>query len=107
MDKLIVVLATLALLAGSALAATIEPGELRSVFGTVTAVSVPDNAVLVSVETDKGPLVVGVTMEEKAEVLFDGKPAFLKDFHAGVNAGLSYKREGDRLLGTKLWANSK
>lgn len=90
-----------------AIAETIAPGQTRVAEGKLVAVSAPHRSVVVEMPTAKGPLIVGVTMNEGVSPLLNGKPAALKDLPPGFNAKLVYTREGDRLMGTALEVKGK
>lgn len=90
------------LLSFPAMAETIAPGQTRVAVGKLVAVSPAHGSVVVEMPTDKGPLIVGVTLNEGVKPSLNGKPAALKDLPTGLNARLTYTREGDRLLGTAL-----
>ncbi len=107
MKRLALILSVLLTLGAlPALAATIGDGATRTVTGTVAATEAASGGLVVTLESDKGPLVVGVTLAVGATVTRDGKPIGLSDLSAGEKVTLTYTRRGDRLLGTSVKAKS-
>jgi hypothetical protein len=94
------VLLSLALI--STAAATIEPGEVRTAVGRVSAVDVQAQALVVEAPVEDGSLTVGVTMKKGAPVTKDGRAAVLEDLKPGDWVTLKYTREGDRLVGLEV-----
>ncbi len=85
-----------------AMAATIQPGEVRVVEGRISAVDVAYRAVVVEVPTPKGELTVGVTLDEAVRPRVDGRFVALSDLSVGERARLTYTRRDDRLVGLEL-----
>jgi hypothetical protein len=94
------VLLSLALI--STAAATIEPGEIRTAVGKVSAVDIKAGALVVEAPVEGGTLTVGVTMKGGAPVMRDGRAGSLGDLNPGDWVTLKYTREGDRLIGLEV-----
>lgn len=82
--------------------ATIQPGEKRTVTGTLASLDAGARSVLVSVPLEKGNYKVGVFVPSGVPVFYDGRAEELGKLPVGNRARLSYTREGDRLIAEKL-----
>lgn len=83
-------------------AGTIAPGQVRVVEGKITAVDVAYRAVVMDVATAKGPMTVGVTLDESVTPTSDGTSVLLRDIAVGERAVLKYTRQDGRLVGLEL-----
>ncbi len=88
----------------SAAGKTIQPGEVRTATGTVSAVDVNSSAVVVEAPTAKGMLTVGVTMGKDGTVTRKGKKVGLPDLKVGEKVTIKYTRDGDMLVGLEVRA---
>lgn len=98
------VFALVLLVAVSTAAKTIQPGEVRTAMGTVSAVDVQSSALVVEAPTAKGTLTVGVTMNKDATVTRKGKHVNLGDLQVGEKVTIRYTRDGDMLVGLEVRA---
>ena len=92
------------LLAVSLAGKTIQPGEVRTAVGTLSAVDIQSSALVVETPTAKGDLTVGVTMKKDAPVLRKGKNVGLRDLKVGETVTVRYGRDGDMLVGLEVRA---
>ena len=92
------------LMAVSVAGKTIQPGEVRTAVGTVSAVDVQHSALVVETPTAKGDLTIGVTMKKDAPVTRKGKNVGLGDIKVGENVTIKYGREADMLVGLEVHA---
>lgn len=92
------------LLAVSVAGETIQPGEVRTAVGTVSAVDIQSSALVVETPTAKGDLTVGVTMKKDGPVLRKGKNVGLRDLKVGETVTVKYGRDGDMLVGLEVRA---
>lgn len=86
-------------LIGIATARTIAPGEVRVVRGTVTAVDVEHNALVIDAKVAKGILTVGVTVDART-AFSEGKS--LGNMKVGDTVTLKYGREDSRLIAKSI-----
>ena len=92
------------LMAASVAGKTIQPGEVRTAVGTVSAVDIQHSALVVETHTAKGELTIGVTMKEGAPVLRKGKNVSLGDLKVGEKVTVKYGRDDDMLVGLEVHA---
>ena len=92
------------LMAVSIAGKTIQPGEVRTAVGTVSAVDVPHSALVVETPTARGDLTIGVTMKKDAPVTRKGKNVNLGDLKVGETVTVQYGREADMLVGLEVHA---
>lgn len=100
--RLLCLLAALVLGIGPAAARTIAVGEERVVEGTITAVDVAYRTVVIDVDTAKGPLTVGVTLDAGVTPRSNGDRVALGALSVGQTAVLRYTRRDGRLVGLDL-----
>lgn len=83
---------------------TIQPGEVRTAVGTVSAVDAQQSALVVETPTAKGDLTIGVTLKKDVPVTRKGKNVSLGDLKVGEEVTVKYGREGDTLVGLEVRA---
>ena len=92
------------LIAVSVAGKTIEPGEIRTAVGTVSAIDVEQSALVVEAPTAKGDLTIGMTMKKDAPVMRRGKKVSLRDLKVGEKVTVRYGREDNMLVGLEVRA---
>lgn len=92
------------LMAVSVAGKTIQPGEVRTAVGTVSAVDLEHSALVVKAPTAKGDITIGVTMKKDAPVMRKGTNVSLRDLKVGEKVTIKYGRDDDVLVGLEVRA---